>query len=136
MDQKERDVMQKELGKVKSVDLFVEDHGILTLYVHLDFGGSGQGFGGIALDSYSEKDKERVGTASGLDFILRILRLFGVDRLEQIKGRSVFALRAGEAGMIEGLELPAFDGGKRFLIDDWKKRWEPEFAALKKAAGR
>jgi len=39
---------ERQLGKVEKVDLFREDHGLLTVYVHLRFAGSGQGFGGGA----------------------------------------------------------------------------------------
>lgn len=35
---------------VKSADIFIEDHGILTAFLYLDFGGANQGFGGYSLD--------------------------------------------------------------------------------------
>ena len=116
----------KRLGKVASVDLFIEDHGLLTLYVMLDFGGSTQGFGGFALDEWSKEDDRRVGTAAGLDLVLQLLALFGVNRLDEIKGRTVYALRDDKDGWndpIAGLELPAFDGGRVFSVDAWRKRW-------------
>jgi len=68
-----------------------EDHGILTAYLYLDYGGSCQGFGGYALDRYVEGSRqsgrsERIGTAYGCEFIIRILSVLGVDKWEKIPG--------------------------------------------------
>lgn len=119
--------MKKELGKVEKADLFIEDHGCLTFFIYLDFGGSSQGFGGLTLDEWSKKDDRRIGTAAGLDLILRLLSLFSVDRLSEIKGRSVFAVREKSEGFgpIIGLELPQFDGGASLLVEDWRSYWYP-----------
>jgi hypothetical protein len=118
---------QLELAKVESVDLFIEDHGILTLFVNLDYGGTHQGFGGYSLDGYDETLKRRVGTAGGTDFILRILNMFKVSKLEDIKGRSVYAIKQGEkySSTVIGLKTPDFDGGEEFLISDWRRQWFP-----------
>lgn len=115
---------ERQLGKVEKVDLFREDHGCLTIYVHLRFKGSGQGFGGYVLDASDRARERRVGTAMGLDFVLRLLDLFGVDRLEEIRGRYVYALRSGGwNGQIIGLELPEPDGSARFMVADWRSEW-------------
>jgi len=116
----------RELGRVERAELFVEDHGILTFYLHLTFGGSGQGFGGVALDTWDDAKKRRVGTAGGCDLVLRLLDLFKVDRLERCVGRAVYALREAPYGQIMGLELPAFDGGGKLLLDDWRREWFPK----------
>ena len=42
---------------IRSVALEYEDHGILTCWLHLDYGGSCQGFGGYSLDKHN-KDKK------------------------------------------------------------------------------
>ncbi len=114
---------EKELGKVDDVELYIEDHGLLTIFVHIDFGGTHQGFGGFCLDTYNEKTERREGFAGGTDFILRLLQLFGVDRLEKIKGKPVYAIRDEDHSQILGLETPEFDGGKKFMAEDWQKRW-------------
>ena len=117
---------ERQLGKVERVDLFREDHGLLTVYVHLRFAGSGQGFGGFILDTFDKARGRRVGTAMGLDFVLCLLALFDVDRLDDIRGRYVYALRSeGWNGPITGLELPEPDGGARFMVDDWRADWTP-----------
>lgn len=117
----------RELGKVESADVFIEDHGILTFYIILDFGGSGQGFGGYCLDNYSKEKKRRIGSAAGGDLYLQILNFFAVDRWSDIVGRTVYALRNNPMGDIIGLEIPKFDknGGKKFFIKDWQDEWFP-----------
>lgn len=120
--------MIKKLGKCGKPDLAYEDHGILTLFVSIDFGSSVQGFGGYSLDAYDEQTKHRKGSAAGMDFIVRLLKLFGVSRLEDIENRPVYALY--DSGKwndpIIGLQTPEFDGNKEFLIKDWQRTWFPK----------
>ncbi len=116
----------RQLGKVEYVKLSREDHGVLCLWIGLDFGGVSQAFGGQILCVHDKVKDRRVGTAGGLTFILRILDLFGVNMLEQINGRPVYALRDSPRGLITGLETPSFDGGKRFLVVEWQREWFPE----------
>lgn len=116
----------RQLGKIESVRLFIEDHGILTLYVFFDFGGSVQGFGGCFLDEESSvSGGRRRGTSAGMDFVLRLLQLFKVDSLDRIVGRTAYALRSSSAwnSIITGIELPEFDGGGKFTIDEWRAEW-------------
>jgi len=117
---------ERELGKIDDVNLTIEDHGILTLQIGFDFGGTNQGFGGYCLDTYNEKTERREGHACGTDFILRILQTFGVSKLDEIVGKPAYALREKGSQKIVGLETPKFDGSKKFLIEDWRKRWFPE----------
>jgi len=127
----------RQLGKVSKVDLFREDHGLLTVYVHLTFAGSGQGFGGYILDTFDKARDRRVGTAMGLDFVLRLLALFDVDRLDDIRGRYVYALRSdGWNGPIIGLELPEPDGGAKFMVEDWRREWTPQPSAPESEAAQ
>lgn len=75
---------------IKSTHLGVEDHGILTCYLHLDYGGSGQGFGGYSLDTPVKDDKgkflHRVGTAFGMEFINQVLKTLGASSWEELPG--------------------------------------------------
>jgi len=109
---------------VRSVRLGIEDHGILTMWLDLDFGGTGQGFCGPALDVWSKEKDRRVGHACGSDFILEMLRLFGVDDIQDIKGRYIIALREERNGLIKGLKTPSVDGDHTFILADWQKQWE------------
>jgi hypothetical protein len=118
----------KKLAKVASVKLHIEDHGILTISISLDFGGIHQGFGGYSLDTYDKEKKRRVGTDYGTEWILRLLNLFAVTSLDEIKGRSVYALYEKDEwnAFIEGLEMPEFDGGKRFVPKEMRKEYFPD----------
>jgi len=74
--------------------LGVEDHGLLTFYIYLDYGGCGQGFGGYALDEPLKVDGRfvrRRGTAFGTEAIMRLLKVVGVSKWEDLKGKAVRA---------------------------------------------
>lgn len=69
--------------------LGIEGHGIFSAYLQLEFDGSGQSFGGYALDQYNKERKERVGTAYGMEFIRRVMDVVGVESWEALKGKHV-----------------------------------------------
>lgn len=117
---------EQETGRITSVFFGRESHGILSIMLMIDFGGTCQGFGGYALDTYDKVRKRRVGHAAGTDFVLRLLDLFKVEDLQAIKGRVVSVRRGGRGGTIDALIVPAFDGGGRFDVADWREEWFPE----------
>lgn len=66
------------------------DHGILSFYIMLDYGGESQGFGGWVLDTVNKlgtANPTRVPTTLGSGLLLGIHRLFGCD-WEDLKGQS------------------------------------------------
>ena len=63
--------------------------GIMTAWIHLDYGGSGQGFGGYGLDSYDEIKKERVAHKACGFFIMRVLETVGAEKWEDLPGKYV-----------------------------------------------
>ncbi len=77
-------------AKITGTMLGVEDHGILTCYLYLDYGDHGcQSFGGYSLDRFDgprEAKTMRTGTAYGMEFVARVLRVVGVDSWEKLKG--------------------------------------------------
>jgi hypothetical protein len=93
-------------ARIESVELGYEDHGILTAFLHLDFGSTRQGFGGYALDSnrpyeYDDlthtrritdglaiKSRRMPSLACGY-FIMRILEVVGVDSWEKLPGQYI-----------------------------------------------
>lgn len=79
-------------ARIDSTMLGVEDHGIMTAMIGLDYGGSHQSFGGYGMDEPIKENGEfkgRRGTAYGCEFIRRVLEVVGVERWEDLKGRHV-----------------------------------------------
>jgi hypothetical protein len=74
-----------QLGKAGS-------KGLLSCWLMLDYGGTGQGFGGWCFDTLRNPrstDFERVGTAWGMEFVRRVLATVGVDDWEDLQGKHV-----------------------------------------------
>ena len=79
-------------ARIESTMLGTEDHGIFTAYVMLDYGGSGQGFGGYALDTWvgpRDGTGARRGTAYGMQWVIEVCRVVGVTKWEDLKGKHV-----------------------------------------------
>ena len=87
-------------AKITSTALGYEDHGILTFYIYVDCGGSGQGFGGYALDKWSEDDNDRVPTEHAGQAIKNILGVVGVDKWEDLAGKNI-RVKGGFNGISE-----------------------------------
>jgi len=76
---------------IESATITNEDHGLLSAWVYLDYGGSGQGFGGYAL--YLPTDFRHASVKGGPNFaghfIWRVMQVAGVSRWDQLKGKTV-----------------------------------------------
>lgn len=83
--------------------LGIEDHGIMTCSLHLDYGGSGQAFGGRVFDSLDRAKNRRVGHPYGIEFIRAVLETVGVERWEDLKNRHVRAECDGPFGQVTGI---------------------------------
>jgi hypothetical protein len=71
--------METKNAKIENTYLGYEGHGILTCYLALSYGGSGQSFGGYELKH----------PAYGINFIDKILKTIGVDSWEQLSGKMI-----------------------------------------------
>ena len=83
------------LAKIDSTSLGYESHGILSAHLHTSWQGGGVSVGGYCLDHPKDRegrDYSRVGTAYGLDHIIRIIETVGVEKWEELKGSSVIVL--------------------------------------------
>lgn len=133
--------MFKELTRVSEAKLCFE-HEILTLFICVAYesgvksfnvkffvplvASGSQAVGGYSLDSYDKETHTRVGTAYGCEFIRRILQLFRVNDLSEIKGKYVYVLteKEGLNGDILGLQTLKLDGEvKTFLFNDLFKEF-------------
>tara|TARA_R110000851_G_C13000142_1_gene558222 strand:- start:127 stop:483 length:357 start_codon:yes stop_codon:yes gene_type:complete len=77
---------------ITSTQLGYQDHGILTSFIMLDYGGSGQGFGGYCFDEPIKVDGEyshREGVKFGMEYIRQVLDCTGVRNWEELVGKHV-----------------------------------------------
>lgn len=103
---------------IKSVSISTER--TLSAWLHLDYGGSGQGFGGYCLYNNSTKGKKDGGNYAGM-FIQRCIEIGGVEEWERLPGKTI-RVKAGH-NSIEAIG--------HILTDDWfdpKKEFEVERA--------
>jgi hypothetical protein len=132
---------RKDIAKITSTMLGVEDHGILTCSLVVEYGkGSGQSVGGYCLDG-PVKDSDgkfagRVGTGYGMEFVSRIMRACGVSSWEKLTGRTIFVLQdlpEGSSALgtsaVVGIENLPTEPGERFifaeLVDQFDENGEP-----------
>jgi hypothetical protein len=80
--------METKNALIKSTYLGIEDHGIMTFYLNLDYGDCFQSAGGYALDTVLEgKDGKfvcRIGYGKGMSLIMEILKTVEVEKWEDL----------------------------------------------------
>lgn len=77
-------------AQIKSTKLGFISNGIFDFTLVLEIqGGSGVSFGGWAIDQYDKEKDRRVGTSYGMNMIMRILEVVGVDTWEELKGKYI-----------------------------------------------
>lgn len=75
---------------ITSASLTSEDHGCLSGWLSLDYGGSGQGFGGFALYlPKAFKNHRLTGPNYAGHFIWRVMEVAGVGRWDQLVGKTI-----------------------------------------------
>lgn len=75
---------------IESARITNDDHGLLTAWLNLDYGSSGQGFGGFALylpKSFTRHNPQGPNYAG--HFIWRVMEIAGVSEWSQLKGKTV-----------------------------------------------
>ena len=94
-------------AKIKSTRLDIGDTGMLIGWLDLDYGGTGQGFGGMVL--YSKYQR------SGLNYcgwwIQRVLEIAGADSWEKLVGNPIRVEQDNPFGKILRIG--------HYLNDDW-----------------
>ncbi len=89
--------MNKQLAKITKANLEIQERGILTFWIYVDYEeGCSQGIGGIVLDKYSEDKKSRIGTAYGCEMIRRLLLSLSVNDFSEMKGKHIWVYGEGE----------------------------------------
>ena len=92
--------IETQNAKIIGTHLGTEDHGIFTCYLNLDYGGSCQSAGGYGLDTYFKRAERRLGTAAGLDLLMRILNTLGAEKWEALTGMHI-RVKKNEHGIYE-----------------------------------
>lgn len=75
---------------IKSARITSDDHGLLSAWLDLDYGGAGQSFGGFALylpASFAHHDKRSPNFAG--HFIRRVMEVAGVTDWSKLPGQTV-----------------------------------------------
>ncbi len=101
--------MEEKNAIVESVSIDDGERGLLTAWLNLNYGGSGQGFGGFTL--YLPKDYHHFtnkGDFAG-HFIFRCMEIAGVNKWQDIKGKTVRVRSNGQ--LIEEIG--------HIIKDDW-----------------
>lgn len=83
-------------ARITSSDIFIEDHGILTAFLYLDFGGTSQGFGGYNLESK--------GANYCAAFIRGVLDVIGEYHWSKLAGKVIRVRGGGGPGLATTIE--------------------------------
>lgn len=113
--------MNKALARISSASLDINDRGVLTFYIHVDYeDGMSQGIGGFALDEYDEKLKRRVVTAYGCEVVRQLLLVLGVDNFSEMVNKDIWVLAEGTGLDIKplGIQTLREDGSKSVVFKD------------------
>lgn len=97
----------------------LHDRGIMTFWIHLEFGGCGQGFGGYCLDSYDRQKGIRVQSKLTGYMIYGILQALELDSWEDLKGKYVRAVVDSTGFNQKLLGIGHIVNDNFFMIEDW-----------------
>lgn len=90
-----------ENALITNVDLSMADHGCLTLSITLDGGGWGAVYGGYCLGHGYLGAEEFDGSAAGLESIMRIMDVVGVENFQNLKDKYVRVATKGWGSTIK-----------------------------------
>jgi len=80
--------METRNAIIKSARITTEDHGLLTVWIDLDYGGVLQGFGGFSLYLPKSFTHHKIESAAG-HFIFRVMEIAGVGKWDALPGKAI-----------------------------------------------
>ena len=81
---------QIENARITKASITMADHGCLTFWVYLEGGGWGCGFGGYCIGhGFLGSDTFEAETGKGLEAMMRIMNVVGVEKWEDLEGKYV-----------------------------------------------
>ena len=98
-------------AEITNVSLNFRDHGVLSLDLTLNGGGGGVVYGGNVLGHGYLGAKEFKGSASGMEAIMRIMDVVGVEDLVDLKGKHVRVATKGWGSSVKIIG--------HFIKDQW-----------------
>lgn len=90
---------------ITSAEITNDDHGLLTAWLFLDYGGSGQGFGGYALYLPEDFKHHKKDVSYCGHFIWRVMEVAEVSKWSELKGKTIRVQmdKDGLGGKIEAI---------------------------------
>lgn len=93
---------------IESAKIDIGDRGYLDVWLTLDYGGSGQGFGGYAIYLPKSFKHHKLESVAG-HHLFRIMEIAGVEQWDKLKGKTVRARVVN--GLVEAIG--------HIVKDDW-----------------
>lgn len=75
---------------IEKATITSDDHGILSAWLYLDYGGSGQGFGGWYLYLPKSFNHHKLESVAG-HFLFRCMEIAGVTNWNELQGKTIRA---------------------------------------------
>ena len=85
---KEPENLKLHNAVIKDAEISADDHGLLSAWLFLDYGGECQGFGGYALYLPNSYKHHTLESLAG-HFIWRVLEIAGVTKWNNLPGKTI-----------------------------------------------